>query len=1198
MSPRSLLLPRFLRPTALILGLAPTLSASAADRLWNNITTDFNAGTNWTTVGAASTNTAPTAGDTAFFLSPTIQLPILGGPASLTNVNFFGTGVTFSSTGPSSTLSLSATGSVLTSYPLSDIGTTTITGPIVLTRSGGAASTVDLPILGGNMVISGNISSTNANVGITKAGFGTLTLSGDNSGLSGTISLNGGNGNFGLSRTNLNSNTALGSGTTSVGQGNGGTTLGNTSGSTVTLSNPFNLSATSGGTTHWDLPNNDITLNGAVTLNGASAQTATVDVVGGTLSFRAGVGQNVTGHSLNKMGSGTLVLAGNMSYTGTTSLNGGTLVLDKSDPTTVLTSAPNTLSNSTFVLKGSNSASSSYTLPNMNFNGRSGLTVDANGGTGPNSTTLTVGNTWTRGNGVGLQITLSNNAFLSSSPTVTNGVVVSGAGNAYVTVADPNGIGFATVSGGNVVRYTGASVFAASGNSGTVNYVTKVGDPGYSGSSLTLGSNQTVNTLQIDTSAGAGSLELGSTTFSMTSRGMLVTGNNDFTVNGGQLGASGVEFNVHQFGTGVLTLNSKISSAGAAFVKNGPGSVVIANPANVATGLLYVNEGTVRITGKWAGGATVGGSTLNTRGTLSLESAGAISAGTITVGGPSTLNQTVANAISGSAAVSVNGAPGSSGNFNGETRANLSMANNYTGQTTLSNNAILNIGHPQAIGTGALTISTGGGIIDNTSGVDMTLANNNPITLNGSLQFTGTRSLNMGMGAVGLGTGLRTVIVHNNTLTIGGVISGSSTAAAISKTGPGTLVLANANTYEEATELRQGLLRLDHVDAIPLGTDALGGLDMFGGILGLNAGDFTRPLGSGNDAVNINGSTGFAAFGTDRVVNIGGASLTLTWGSTFFLPTTSQVLMFGHRDADATLNFQNPIILGAAAATRIIHVDNGSAAVDAKMSGALTGSGPSLVKSGAGTLELTATSTFTGSTSIAGGKLLVSGSGSLNSSSGIAVSSGATLAYSSSVNLTAPISFKSGGKLGGTNWRGSLGGLTVGSAAGQLPVVTPGNSPGTASTTSQTWANGGIYEFEINNVTGTAGTNWDLISGTGNLTLDGTLASGTFTIDLISLNGSNGQAALAGFDPDSNYSWNIATFAGLNGQTFSSGMFTIDTTAFDVFNTYDGSFGVSNSGGTITLEYTAIPEPSVGVLMVVGIFGWLGRRGRIRSKVA
>lgn len=235
----------------------------------------------------------------------------------------------------------------------------------------------------------------------------------------------------------------------------------------------------------------------------------------------------------------------------------------------------------------------------------------------------------------------------------------------------------------------------------------------------------------------------------------------------------------------------------------------------------------------------------------------------------------------------------------------------------------------------------------------------------------------------------RTITVQNNgdkthNLTINGVISDGGGGFGLSVTGGARLTLAGANTYTGVTTLGgTAVVVLSHANALPGGTATTGGtsaLTIAGGILGLGAADFTRGLGTGVDQVQWMGSGGFAAFGANRIVNIGGAGspMTMTWNSGGFVPTGG-ALLFGYgngsdtQDATHTVDFQNPIDLNGAGRTITVNDGNGTtgALIDAVLSGGIingTGTG-SLTKNGGGTLSLTAASNYTGQTIVSSGVL-------------------------------------------------------------------------------------------------------------------------------------------------------------------------------------------------------------------------------------
>ena len=208
----------------------------------------------------------------------------------------------------------------------------------------------------------------------------------------------------------------------------------------------------------------------------------------------------------------------------------------------------------------------------------------------------------------------------------------------------------------------------------------------------------------------------------------------------------------------------------------------------------------------------------------------------------------------------------------------------------------------------------------------------------------------------------------------GGAIQNGSGTLALSKITSGVVTLSGENTYTGATTVTGGVLRLDHPNALPGGTGTTGGtsfLTVNGGVIGLGASDFTRGLGTGVDQVQFNGNTnGFAAFGADRIVNLGGASDTINFNGTNFFTASNATLVFGHSTATHTVNFQNPLILGATNA-KTFRADDGAADIDGILSGAITGDG-GVTKAGAGTLAITGAAAYSGITKVDAGTLTLS----------------------------------------------------------------------------------------------------------------------------------------------------------------------------------------------------------------------------------
>lgn len=140
---------------------------------------------------------------------------------------------------------------------------------------------------------------------------------------------------------------------------------------------------------------------------------------------------------------------------------------------------------------------------------------------------------------------------------------------------------------------------------------------------------------------------------------------------------------------------------------------------------------------------------------------------------------------------------------------------------------------------------------------------------------------------------------------------------------------------------------------------------------GTAAGDFTFAVGAPyatTTTVALYADAGLSASGADRAVNFGGGGATLMWGSNHFLTFYDGSTDYGYAlklsspYADATVDIQNPLDLNGTALCgriRTVEVANGSAAVDARLSGALSGNA-ALAKTGPGTLELTGAQAYDG----------------------------------------------------------------------------------------------------------------------------------------------------------------------------------------------------------------------------------------------
>ncbi len=575
----------------------------------------------------------------------------------------------------------------------------------------------------------------------------------------------------------------------------------------------------------------------------------------------------------------------------------------------------------------------------------------------------------------------------------------------------------------------------------------------------------------------------------------------------------------------------------------------------------------------------------------------------------------------------------------------LTGANTYSGATTIEGGALL-------IGTGA-ALPSASNVILNGGVLELGAGNFNEAlgTGAGQVQFTGnggfaaygtTRSvsLNGGMemtwGATpGFVGATKTLIFScnssNATLTFqnninfnggtgtvqvdqgttGGIdaeLCGVLSNGGMIKTGAGTLELTGANTYSGTTTIEGGALLIGTGAALPASSNVV----LNGGVLELGAGNFNEALGTGAGQVQFTGNGGFAAYGGDREVNLGGADAAVTWNSTAGFLQNGQELILSAPSATGTVVFENPLVLGAGAAqVRTVYVNQGSTAngIDAIMAGAITAatSPQGLIKAGPGTLELQGLNNYGGPTTISNGTLLVTGQ--LNGGTAVDVQGPGTFVYNNpTVALATNVTIDGGvydynsptvyagtltidkGTIGGT---GSLANTALTLATGAY--ISPGyTAPGTLTTGNETWAGGGQYFWQINSLSGTAGlaSGWDLLKVNGALTLVAT-PDDPFIISISS------ASALAGWNPNTSYEWTILT-ASVPMTNLNPADIFLDPTGFARWNAPGaGTFSVQLSGESLNLVFSPqpIPEPASPVWFMAGIgtLLWLssGKRGRL-----
>jgi autotransporter-associated beta strand protein len=449
---------------------------------------------------------------------------------------------------------------------------------------------------------------------------------------------------------------------------------------------------------------------------------------------------------------------------------------------------------------------------------------------------------------------------------------------------------------------------------------------------------------------------------------------------------------------------------------------------------------------------------------------------------------------------------------------------------------------------------------------------------NGVVNFTGSNNLTFSanQNAAWFNTnGQQVFNVTAPMLTFSGIINEAATT--IWKNGSGVMVLSGANTYTGQTRLSQGVIRATDGVGLPATSNLYFAGN--GGVLE-TSGTFSRTLGTTagraqwaavgwvGDLV-VPGSTGsgaggFAAFGGPLAVQLNGGTAAVTWNSGNFVQSGG-ALVLGSTTADNVVDFRNAINLNGFTGTVRVNDNPNTTADYAIISGAISGAS-NLTKTGAGTLVLTNNSTYSGTTTISGGRLQVDSAGSISNSSRVVISgSNADLRWNSSTAFERPLTFTQGTISGS-------GSINTAVTVGTNNVLSPGNSPGIQTYTSGlTWASGGSYLWEINDWTGAAGTNFDQVAVSGSpLNISATSGS-PFTINITSLTGSNTAGAVGNWSETSK-TFTIATAGSLTN--FSADKFTLNTSAFSP--AFTGSWSITGTGNALQLNYTALPSTTTG----------------------
>lgn len=337
---------------------------------------------------------------------------------------------------------------------------------------------------------------------------------------------------------------------------------------------------------------------------------------------------------------------------------------------------------------------------------------------------------------------------------------------------------------------------------------------------------------------------------------------------------------------------------------------------------------------------------------------------------------------------------------------------------------------------------------------------------------------------------------------------------------------------------------------------------------------FDKVAAAGTNRISIGGNNGSNWTGDFVVANTGYAQIN---SGTFF--TKDNLVKF---DANGLVSTRSNVTVGGLsgstgtfnAETNSTHTIDTSVLGDASFGGIVKESTVNqtmnLIKNGAGTQTLSGNNTYKGTTTVNGGSLLINGSH---------VTTSGTSTYSVT---------NADSTLGGSGRIAVTGAATIGSGA----ILAPGAAASIESLTLDgvnnagnvlTMSSGAKFAFTL---AGNGGTPdqldfWNYASGdlvlnsnVIDLTLSGTEANGTYTVDLFRFFSDGGTTA--------------TTHAFASGLTIGTLGANIDSASID----WNGSL---NDNTTIALTYTVIPEPSTlalfGLAGVAVVMGMRRRRG-------
>lgn len=462
-------------------------------------------------------------------------------------------------------------------------------------------------------------------------------------------------------------------------------------------------------------------------------------------------------------------------------------------------------------------------------------------------------------------------------------------------------------------------------------------------------------------------------------------------------------------------------------------------------------------------------------------------------------------------------------------------ANSYIGWTNSTSDTMQIGSNSAGLGTSPARSYTGGSTVGSFS---LTLGGTtglNDLVVSSNLSNAGTNTLTITDGGN-----------SGNTLTFGG-------ANEINNQSSRTLIINAQITQDSGTVMFEdlGTVILTKNNGYSNGTVIEGDGAATGSVLQVGTGGMTGALGTGSIQFPLAGGQTSAATLDYDLLNA------TTVGNSISVPNSNTVGAIIQQSGSNTLTLSGPETIANTSATLTYNIGTTGQAIDAAVSGAISGTG-SVIKSGAGTLSFSGNDSYLGLTTINAGTLIISGSGELGGGTyagNVTIASGASLAYNSTVAQT-------------------LSGLVSGT--GSVIEDGPGalTFSNTNSYTGATTVNGGnLILAGFNSSGGVQGTLLNssvAVNTSGTFTFGrpadfGNAASGSTSVTVgqnVTLNGGATLAVATGTNGT-----NTTTAATLSGAlTLASGLNFVTINAAGVTGHYTGlTTGFSRTAGSVLL---------------------------------